>query len=198
MADADISSFVDITGTSAPVARGFLELTNGDISQAIQLFFENPDLQHSLNSASPPSGPSTGTRRPQRGVREDEQGVIHIDSDDDDADIDDAQPPPRYQTDDDEALARDLQGREYSGAQGSGGGAEGVRSPIRGTTETLVGPFEPGATDHYVPTGPSYRRPQSNAQGRLQSSHYAGHHADFIYSGSVWPESRRHASANRW
>src|SRR5690606_28867227 len=83
MAAADISSFVDITGTSAPVARGFLEMTNGDMQQAIQLFFENPDLQYSIRSGTRPEARSS---RQQRGVREDDQGVIHIDSDDDDND----------------------------------------------------------------------------------------------------------------
>lgn len=184
MADADISNFVDITGTSAPVARGFLELANGDVSQAIQLFFENPDLQHGLNTASPPAGPPAGTtaRRPQRGVREDDQGVIHIDSDDDDVEIGDTQAPPRY-TGGDEAYARELQGREYQGAPGSGGDPEEVRSPIRATTDTLVGPYEAGPTDHYVPTEPLYVPPQ-NRSSTSHPPHYGlyrpAQHADSL------------------
>ena len=134
MADADISSFVDITGTSASVARGFLEMTNGDMQQAIQLFFENPDLQHSISSATRPEATSS---RQQRGVREDDQGVIHIDSDDD-SDSGDVQEVARNaQEEEDAAMAKRLQEDMYSGDPG---GAEGVRSPIRGTTETLVAP----------------------------------------------------------
>ncbi|SPN96686.1 related to UBX5 - UBX (ubiquitin regulatory X) domain-containing protein [Cephalotrichum gorgonifer] len=148
MADADISSFVDITGTSASVARGFLEMTNGDVQQAIQLFFENPDLQHSINSSTAPpprtSAATTGTTARRRGVREDEHGVIHIDSDDDDVDIDidddsdDVQMvASRAQEEEDAAMAKRLQEEMYSGDPA---GAEGVRSPIRSTTETLVAP----------------------------------------------------------
>ena len=143
MTDADISSFVDITGTSAPVARGFLELANEDVQQAIQLFFENPELQHSLNSGAPPAGPSAGAApsRRQRGVREDDQGVIHIDSDDDDGDDDDGEDVEMIareaQMEDDAAMARRLFQNDADSA--GPGAAEDVRSPIQGTTDTLVG-----------------------------------------------------------
>lgn len=139
MADAEISSFVDITGASAPVARGFLEMTNGDIQQAIQLFFENPDLQYSISSATRPEAEAEATSSRQRGgVREDDQGVIHIDSDDDDSDSGGVQGVVRNaQEEEDAAMAKRLQEDMYSGDPG---GVEGVRSPIRGTTETLVAP----------------------------------------------------------
>lgn len=154
MADADISSFVDITGSSAPVARGFLEMTNGDISQAIQLFFENPDLQYSINPSAPPAAgaqsadATTSASRP--GVREDDDGVIHIDSDDDDM-LDDESDvvqtvAKNAQEEEDAAMAKRLQEEMYSG---DAGGIEGVRSPIRSTTETLVAP-NPGWGGNYA------------------------------------------------
>lgn len=145
MADADISSFVDITGSSTPVARGFLEMTNGDISQAIQLFFENPDLQYNIN---PPAQPAAGalaadtpTRAPRSGVREDDDGIIHIDSDDDDL-LDDESDvvqtvAKNAQEEEDAAMAKRLQEEMYSG---DAGGVADVRSPIRSTMETLVAP----------------------------------------------------------
>lgn len=144
MEDAHISSFVDITGSSANVARGFLEMTNGDLEQAIQLFFENPDLQHSINSAAAQGGSTSATSRPRQSAREDEHGVIHIDSDDDDADndldqADNVQAVARTaQEEEDAAMAKRLQEELFSE---NPGGVEGVRSPIRSTTETLVAPL---------------------------------------------------------
>ncbi|KEZ46442.1 putative UBX domain protein (Ubx5) [Scedosporium apiospermum] len=139
MADATISSFVDITGSSANVARGFLEMTNNDLEQAIQLFFENPDLQHSINSASATTQTTTrnapsGTHR--QTVREDEHGVIHIDSDDDeDEDVDSVQAVARNaQEEEDAAMAQRLQEELFSAPD------DEIRSPIRSTTETLVAP----------------------------------------------------------
>ncbi|KAF9873948.1 UBX domain-containing protein [Colletotrichum karsti] len=84
--DGDISNFVAITAASPEVARGFLEMANNNLEAAIQLFFENPDIQNSFNaapaassSAAPPVPAST---RPNIG-RQDNSGVIHLDSDDD-------------------------------------------------------------------------------------------------------------------
>ncbi|PKS06329.1 hypothetical protein jhhlp_007077 [Lomentospora prolificans] len=142
MADADISSFVDITGSSANVARSILEMTNGDLEQAIQLFFENPDLQHSINSAATQASSSVPTSRQPQSVREDEHGVIHIDSDDDQVDVDDVQAVARNaQEEEDEAMAKRLQEELFSDTTGVN---EGVRSPIRSTTETLVAPWGSG------------------------------------------------------
>lgn len=140
MADADISNFVGITGASAPVAKGFLELTNGDFEQAVQLFFDNPDLQHSIgSSATPPAGPPA-ERDTSRYRGASEGDPILVDNDDDLSDSDDVRTAARdAQAEEDEAEARRLQEQEYSGPGGLGPD-EGVRSPIRGTTDTLVGP----------------------------------------------------------
>lgn len=156
MADADISSFIEITGASTPVARSILEMTNGDVSQAVQLFFENPDLEQSINSASAaPPARSSGT---QRGVREDDDGVIHIDSDDDD-DVQMSGRDAHLETD--EEMARRLQEDSYAGAPG---GVEDVRSPIQRTTETLIAPgpgggvdFDTGPMGYFPPPRPTRR-----------------------------------------
>lgn len=113
-------------------------MTNNDLEQAIQLFFENPDLQHSINSASATTQTATrnapsGTHR--QAVREDEHGVIHIDSDDEDEDVDSVQAVARNaQEEEDAAMAQRLQEELFSAPN------DEIRSPIRSTTETLVAP----------------------------------------------------------
>ncbi|KAL0938462.1 UBX domain protein [Colletotrichum truncatum] len=172
--DEDISNFVAITAASPEAARGFLEMANNNLESAIQLFFENPDIQNSFNqaaNAAPSAGASTTppvptSTRPTVG-RQDERGVIHIDSDDDGdtaMTVDDDDDDPFGQNDSDiaanaqvEAIARTAQEEEdaamakrlqeelYSerGTGGAGGAAQDdVRSPIARTTETLVGGYD--------------------------------------------------------
>lgn len=169
--DEDISNFVAITAASAEAARGYLEMANNNLEQAIQLFFESPDLQHSFN-APPPATSSTAppvpaSTRPNVG-RQDERGVIHIDSDDDGdtaMTVDDMEDNFGHddseiaanaqvaaiarsaQEDEDAAMAKRLQEELYSergpgGGGGASGGQDEVRSPIARTTETLVGGYD--------------------------------------------------------
>lgn len=106
--DEHVSQFMAITDQSADVARGCLEMTEGDVMAAVNMFFENPDIANSFNNPPPPavaaaaassgaagaaaSSSSSSSRRPQassssRSIgREDDAGVIHIDDDDDDDD----------------------------------------------------------------------------------------------------------------
>ncbi|KAK6953984.1 hypothetical protein Daesc_003946 [Daldinia eschscholtzii] len=156
--DEDVVQFMAITGISAEhVARGYLEISGGDPMQAIQLFYENPELQASFNQ--PAASTSTSTRQPasssasrSRGGftgREDASGVIHIDSDDDDVHManDDFDIPDEEddvtaiarsaQEEEDAAMARRLQEEMYSENHGS---MDGVRAPIAQTTETLAAP----------------------------------------------------------
>ncbi|KAK2049114.1 UBX domain-containing protein [Colletotrichum somersetense] len=165
--DEDISNFVAITAASPEAARGFLEMANNNLEQAIQLFFESPDLQNSFNSmpaaTSSTAPPVPASTRPNVG-RQDDRGVIHIDSDDDgdtamtiddmddnfgqdDSDV--AAIARSAQEEEDAAMAKRLQEELYGGGSGGGGGAGGigggqddVRSPIARTTETLVGGYE--------------------------------------------------------
>ncbi|KAK2022424.1 UBX domain-containing protein [Colletotrichum zoysiae] len=167
--DEDISNFVAITAASPEAARGFLEMANNNLEQAIQLFFESPDLQSSFNSmpaaTSSTAPPVPASTRPNVG-RQDDRGVIHIDSDDDgdtamtiddmddnfgqdDSDV--AAIARSAQEEEDAAMAKRLQEELYGGGSGGGGGGGGggigggqddVRSPIARTTETLVGGYE--------------------------------------------------------
>ncbi|KAI1466888.1 uncharacterized protein F4812DRAFT_70062 [Daldinia caldariorum] len=155
--DEDVVQFMAITGISAEhVARGYLEISGGDPMQAIQLFYENPELQASFNrpavststSARQPTSSSATRNRAFTG-REDTSGIIHIDSDDDDVqmvnddfdildDADDVTAIARTaQEEEDAAMARRLQEEMYSENHGP---LDGVRAPIAQTTETLAAP----------------------------------------------------------
>ncbi|KAK7907994.1 hypothetical protein PG985_015297 [Apiospora marii] len=166
--DEDVAQFQAITGTdSEQVARGYLEISGNDPMQAIQLFFENPELASSFttqaNNPSSSHPPSAAQPRAPSG-RQDDHGVIHIDSDDDDndaaADVEMTQPldhrshitipdndghdheniaalARQAQEDEDAAMARRLQDDMYSQDPGA---VDGVRAPMARTTETLVAP----------------------------------------------------------
>jgi hypothetical protein len=130
--DEDISNFVAITSCDPQNAAQYLSLTDNNLEQAIQLFFDSPNLDFGPATAAqpPPANASTA------------QDPIEIDSDEDmsDAGIDtqDNTPPARTATvEDDEAMARRLQEEMYGG--GAAPEAE-VRAPLQRTTETLVGP----------------------------------------------------------
>ncbi|KAM4054383.1 thioredoxin-like domain-containing protein [Hirsutella rhossiliensis] len=156
--DENISNFVSITGASADVAGGFLQLAGGDFERAVGLYFENPDLVSGVGAgitggeAAASNQPSASQSQHNIG-RQDESGVIHISDDDDDdvmqiEDDDDAnddtdrvavaQAVALAQEEEDAVMAKRLQEELYQGGQGSGD--DGVRAPIARTTETLVAP----------------------------------------------------------
>ncbi|KAB5522024.1 hypothetical protein GE09DRAFT_499438 [Coniochaeta sp. 2T2.1] len=172
--DGDIAGFVGVTGAREEAARTILEMCGGDLGQAIQLWYNDEDLQRNLNNPSPPQagagpGASSGSSssrapppvphstRPPRGPvgHEDDNGVIHIDSDDTDdddgmdVDYDDgyeaAAVASRAQEEEDAAMAQRLQEELYGGGGAGPGPAgaqddDGVRAPIARVTETLVAP----------------------------------------------------------
>ncbi|KXX75695.1 UBX domain-containing protein 5 [Madurella mycetomatis] len=168
MADADAAeSFMGITGANRTAAERMLELCGSDLAQAVQLWYTDEDLQRSLTNAGSSTaavGTSASARRssrpnrPQVG-REDAQGVIHIDSDDDVPmtedesvgqfdDPDDASEAVNVaraaQEEEDAAMAKRLQEELYSGQPADEGG---VRAPMARTTETLVEPAYGSADD---------------------------------------------------
>lgn len=158
MDEEDVSQFMAIAGCSQEVARHFLRITDGDAQQAIQLYFDSPDLAAAAaapeSQSLPPQRPST-SRAPNAASamgREDSNGVINLDSDDDvDMAEDDgwSSQPHNSGTQsndrfgvvgDDEALARRLQEEIYSqGGASHTSGSDHVRAPIARTTETLIG-----------------------------------------------------------
>jgi hypothetical protein len=153
-----VDHFMAFTGASADVARRYLGLTESNSEQAIQLFFDSPELASGLDQQPQPSAPPIPTStRPQVGAtssgRGTSKGTTVIDSDDDEnMDVDDededeaasraaaAAAAQAVDYEDDEAIARRMQEELYAGGDASGGyDADGVRAPIGRRTETLVG-----------------------------------------------------------
>lgn len=167
--DEDVAQFLSITGTdNERIAQGYLEISGNDIMQAIQLFFESPELAANFTSAANTAGPSQSEPQPsaptassagagRRGYtgREDETGAIVIDSDDDDngdGDVEMSQPDHRGGGGDDDDIAAVVRAaqeeddaamarrlQEEMYTQGPGG-EDDVRAPMGRTTETLVAP----------------------------------------------------------
>ncbi|KAK4561104.1 UBX domain protein Ubx2 [Recurvomyces mirabilis] len=131
--DDQIAAFTAFTGSDPEKAQRYLTLTDGNVEQAVDLFFSNPDL-----GAAVPSQPTQPSNR---------DDPINIDDEDDEVEMTGSAPAGGHSYDDDEAMARRLQEEMYgSGGGGAAGGgrddldAEGVRAPMARTTETLVGP----------------------------------------------------------
>jgi len=127
--DEDISNFVAITSCDPQKAAQYLGLTDNNLEQAIQLYFDSPNLDFGPTPASqqPPAQTSNANN------------PIEIDSDEDMSDFDHGNTPPTHHSniEDDEAMARRLQEEMYGG----GGAPDAdVRAPMQRTTETLVGP----------------------------------------------------------
>lgn len=160
MADMEdkIEAFTGFTGASTAVARHYLQLSDNDAQQAIQLFFDAPELVSSIPPESSTAAPArtTSSSRVASAGQEDSSGIVQIDSDSgEDEDIemdfghDDDEAVTAQNTttgggaayEDDEAMARRLQEEMYAGGDlGGAADADGVRAPIARTTETLVGP----------------------------------------------------------
>ena len=158
MDDDLVAQFSAITSADPQQAAQYLQLTENNLEQAIQLYFEGGPLDIGGAGSAPPTSADAASSSGQEAARPPAfthpQDVVHIDSDDDmsdDFDIDGAEPAVTgTRTDpqpieDDEAMARRLQEEMY----GSGGAAVGddVRAPIARTTETLVGPDADWASD---------------------------------------------------
>lgn len=157
--DDAISTVVAITGSTPQVARHFLSLTDGHTEQAIQLFFDSPDLSSSMAQEAPAPIPTQPTRSEER-TSGGSTDPINLDSDDEDKamdmdpDFDNHYSEPRHPRaapnavsedlrdyEDDEAVARRIQEELYAGGDMSGHlDSQDVRAPLARTTETLVGP----------------------------------------------------------
>jgi hypothetical protein len=134
MDDENVLNFCGITSCDPDRAAQYLRLTDGNLEQAIQLFFDSPGLADAPSAPPQPSAAASSAQNP-----------INVDSDDD-MDFDPAPqgttPSTRAQpgVEDDEAMARRLQEEMYGGGGPGGAGADEVRAPIERRMETLVGP----------------------------------------------------------
>jgi hypothetical protein len=129
--EEDILNFVSITSADPEKAAQYLRLTDNNLEQAIQLYFDSPNLDVGGGNDQPaPAAPRPAASSPHN--------AITIDSDDDEPMSDYVPSGSRRQgsTEDDEAMARRLQ-EEMFGGEGPEGN---VRAPMARTTETLVGP----------------------------------------------------------
>ena len=88
MDDNKVSSFTVITGTATDRAQQYLTLTDGNLEQALELYFANDgaDLEgtSSTTPVQPPQTPSVPSSsippsRPRHGYH-DNGGIVHIDS----------------------------------------------------------------------------------------------------------------------
>ncbi|KAI9772225.1 MAG: hypothetical protein M1840_000974 [Geoglossum simile] len=176
------AQFVSITGSTPQKAEQYLRLTDYNLEQAIPLYLDSGGIDLEGQDATAVSAAASSAARPlappslgpqhaggPHGYADDD-GVVHIDSDDDVDDDDDPEiigwnqrlpqatapldhhppastsPPPTHRATDsqglesDEAMARRLQEELYAGGDLGGIDADGVRAPIARTRETLVGP----------------------------------------------------------
>jgi hypothetical protein len=122
--DDEIANFTAITSSSPEQAQRYLQLTDGNLEQAIQLYFEDPSL-----GAEPTATTNAATSRPSAG--ETAQNAIRIDSDND-SDVE----MTSGTHDEDAEMARRLQAEMY---QAQGGEEEDVSAPMARTRETLIG-----------------------------------------------------------
>lgn len=159
--DEAIEFFTSISGAGPDVARRYLALTDNVVEQAVQLYFDSPDLATGAEQESqppPPPIPSSTRPRSQAGgdgassarrthtVDSDDEDLLDTDYNDDDGHSRAAAVGRAAEIEDDAAMARRLQEEMYAGGDAGGGvDADGVRAPIGRTTETLVG----GPLDDY-------------------------------------------------
>ncbi|KAI4728388.1 hypothetical protein E4T49_03747 [Aureobasidium sp. EXF-10728] len=130
MDDELIANFTAITSATPERARQYLTLTDNNLEQAIQLYFDSDGAD--MGAAMPQQSAQPAAQPASHRYNQDDNGVVTIDSDDDDAPYED-----------DEAMARRLQQEAY----GTAGGEDEVRAPMQRTTETLVGPGSRWAGD---------------------------------------------------
>ncbi|KAL8803223.1 MAG: hypothetical protein Q9182_003324 [Xanthomendoza sp. 2 TL-2023] len=102
MDDEALAQFTSITGTRPETARQYLGFTDGDVQQAIELFFANDGADLAIPTASnPPASsrppplpaPSTRPQSSQR-ARQDSHGIVRIDSDSDFEDLENSNTRP--------------------------------------------------------------------------------------------------------
>lgn len=153
MEDEAVANFIAITGAAPERALQYLTLSDNNLQQAIELFY-NSDGINLGETAATPAETNQAPPVPSQSHPSAHHDVINLDSDEEDAGATggsgegSAQTPATFggiADDDDAAMARRLQEEFYGGTVvggglGSGLDAEGYRAPIAPTRETLVGP----------------------------------------------------------
>lgn len=125
MDDDTVAQFTAITNATPERAKQYLTVSDFDLEQAIQLYFESGGVDMGGAAGELPASTSIGGGGANN--------PIAIDGDDDDEDL-----VGRPSIEDDEAMARRMQEEMY-GAQGAGA-EQDVRAPQARTAQTLLGP----------------------------------------------------------
>ena len=92
MDEDTIAQFASITGSSPAIAAQYLRLADNHTEQAIELFYANdgadlePSSQPPHSSQPPPIPPPSSRPAGHRRGYQDEDGVVHLDSDQEDLD----------------------------------------------------------------------------------------------------------------
>lgn len=131
--DDTLAEFTSITGATPERATQYLRVTESNLEQAIQLYFEQDGADM---GASVPA-------QPARAAGTNSGDPINLDDDDEDEPTAPRAPPGVAPVEDDEAMARRLQEEMYGGGGARGGGAlseDDVRAPQARRAETLLGP----------------------------------------------------------
>lgn len=155
--DDAVEYFKAITGAADEVARQYLDLTENIPEQAIQLFFDSPDLASGLGPTS--SIPVSSTSAPaqhQSNISFGRRNVESIDLDPDNATdiesdvygktsnatrqvIDISNNADNTDIEDDESIARRIQAEIYQNGDVMSSDVDGIRAPIERRREVLVG-----------------------------------------------------------
>jgi len=137
---------VSFTNTTPERAQQYLQVTDGDVEQAVSLFFESDGADLGGTSSTPAQPAQSSARVTGSGNAADPMNLDDDNvSDDHDPAITGFRKPTSHAAavEDDEAMARRLQDEMYGGANDD---ENNIRAPIARQTETLVGP---GASDYY-------------------------------------------------
>lgn len=138
--DEAIAQVVTVTSCSPEVAAQYVQLSDGDPNQAVQLYFENggADLTATSSSAAPQAPSSSrvsGAGNSQDPINIDDD---HVSDDNDPVITGYGHQQTSANTEDDEAMARRLQEEMYGDQE------QTIRAPIARQAETLLGPGADG------------------------------------------------------
>ena len=139
MEDDTLSSFTAITGTATDRAQQYLTLTDGNLEQALELYFANDgaDLEGAPSTApmqplQVPSVPSSSTRpsRSRQGYH-DNRGILHIDS----------------ESESDDSVVEGFQAASVAPARSQPDANTGSLQQAPVSSTPLIGPNDPGEDD---------------------------------------------------
>jgi len=149
MDDDVLAQFTSITGATPERASQYLRVTEGNLEQAVQLYFESDgvDMEGSAVSSARPA------MQPAQLLSQGNHAIIDVDSDNDErpglVNRRAGNSPPLVpsrtgisdEVEDDEAMARRLQQEAYGGIGNDPSlDPEDVRAPMARQSQTLLGP----------------------------------------------------------